>query len=633
MSTRFIRKRYRRVIPVKRARLRESHLMRGEPIRYRRHYPLYESASIIYNYNNLIECLNNWNAYSGDTVDNMKNVVSILETMASFEQSTSQEINEATRVICNNILPYIQEPNKYSKYFEKITEDKLQESKNKILDEIYIISECDRILENYKTINEEFNILKFFQNNLKVMSLSEALYKFCDKVEDFNIEYPVSFCVAMETALYALDHLVTDEVDKRAVSEGIIDYYLVNGGNEDLNAFAESLEECLQKDEFLPNEINDYMLYIQNVLNKDDILRESIDEYFENNIDMQCMGDYNNIIRNNAYEVVQEFKLFDKAKEIMTKFKALPNKTTASVKEAINALFVTSRLQDMKKNTLNALSIIFYFVLGGAVAVGIGAGVIGALLSFLIMVNIHHASNKEYLQDAIDGWTQHKSNVERRLKTADANERAKLTTYLDEVEKNLNILKNKYENMRDETSEEISRRASADAYANPSDDMINPIGENPLDNQPAPNKGVKEEYELLIELASLDYDSMVDNIKSRIASDLSDSSSREIKHKLLELLNFLLLMAMCGIVVTMHLGPFLNIIIIFTALTLIEVVSIADKEYQRNAISAWKEHKKSVEKKLQKAEGNDKTILTTYLKYIDKGLSMLENAKNKVVGR
>ena len=509
MSTRFIRKRSRRVIPIKRVRLRESHLMRGEPIKYRRHYPLYESADKIYNYNNLIDCLNHWDDYSGDTTDNMKVVSNVLGWMAAYDESTSQELNNATRIICDNILSYVEKPYKYTEFFAKLTEEKAQEYKKRILDEIYILTECDRILENYKVINEKFDVLEFFRTNLKVMPLSEAIYKFCDRVEDFNLKYPASFCVAMESVLYALDHLVVDEVDKRQVSEGVIDYYLVNGGNEDLNAFAESLDKTMQEDEFLPNEINDYMLYIQNVMNKETIMREAVDEYFDNHFDMQMIDDHNGFIKNNAYEVVQEFQLFDKAKEIFTKFKALPNKTVANVKEAINALFVTSRLQDMKKNTLNALSIIFYFVTGIGVAIGIG-GAIGALFSFLAMVNIHHAINKEYLQDAIDGWVQHKHNVERRLKTANADERAKLTEYLDEVEKNITLLKNKYETMRDETSEEISSRASADAYANPSDDLVNPIGHNPLDNKPKPNKGVKESQEFIQKFANgLGYDELM----------------------------------------------------------------------------------------------------------------------------
>jgi len=494
MSTRFIRKRYRRVIPIGEARLRESYLTRGVTHRHKsRYYPLYESAESIYNYENLMECLRNWNEYSADTEDNVNNSANLLKIMASHDASTIQNLYEATKVICNDILPYVAHPSKYEKTFSKLEGDKLQESKTTILDKLYILKECDRILENYKTINNIFNPIEFFRQDLKIRSLSESLYRFCDKIEDnFNLEYPANFCIAMESALYALDHLVKDEVDKKRVAEGVIDYYLVNGGNENLNKFAESLDYCLQKDEFLPNEINDYMLYIQQVMNKDQIMQEAVEEYFSNNKELQLIDDYNNLMRNNAYDVVQEFQIFDKAKEIFTKFKALPNKTVATAKEAINALFVTSRVQDMKKNTLNALSIVFYFAMGLGIAVGIG-GIIGALFSLIVTLNLHHASNKEYLQDAIEGWTKHKHDVERRLRNAQGDERNKLSDYLEEVEKNITLLSNKYETMRDETSDEISSRAAADSHAHPSDDLTNPIGHDPLSVTQKENKPVKED--------------------------------------------------------------------------------------------------------------------------------------------
>lgn len=623
MSTRFIRKRHRRVIPIGEARLRESYLSRGITNRHRsRYYPLYETAKTIYNYNNLLECLQNWNEYTTCTDENVKNAADILNLMGSYNESTKQNIIEATRIICDNILPYVEYPANYENTFSKLEGDKLQESKEQILDKLYILKECDRILENYKTLNDSFSVVDFFIDNLKVRSLSESLYRFCDKIEDFKLEYPANFCVAMESALYALDHIVVDELDNRRISEGVIDYYLLNGGNEDLNAFAESLDYCLQKDEFLPNEINDYMLYIQNVVNKDQIMKESVNEYFDNDFEMQMIDDYNNIIRNNAYEVVQEFQIFDKAKEILTKFKAAPNKTKAMVKEAINALFVTNRLQDMKKNTLNALSIIFYFVTGAGVAIGVG-GLAGATLAFLVTLNLHHAVTKDYLKDAIEGWTKHKNDVERRIRNADEDERAKLSTYLEEVEKNLTLLTNKYETMRDETSDELSSKASADAHAHPSDDLTNPLGKHPLENN---KKSVKEDYELLQEFKLLDSDQIIDKIKYKIKTELSTKDENKVKHRLAQLLESILFIGSIGIVMTAEFPVFINIIILLIAWTLIDILEIVDKSYRENVISTWKSHMSVVSNKISSAHGDEKSRLKTYLKALDNGLSLMKNA-------
>lgn len=480
MSTRLIRKRYRRVIPVKHARLRESYLMRGLPQRYRRHYPLYESASTIYNSQNLLECLMAWNEYSSDVYDNIKNTADILKLMASHEESTDRDITEATKIICNNILPYVENPSRYEKIFNTLTEEKLQDAKASILDRLYLLKEYDRILENYKILNNKFNVLEYFNDSLKNSSLSESLYNFCDIIENnFNLEYPSSFCVAMESALYALDHIVVDEVDKRAVSEGIIDYYLINGGNEDLNAFAESLDNCLQKDEFLPNEINDYLLEIQNVLNKDEIIKESIEEYFDRDITLQTIDDYNDLMKQNCYEAIQEFSLIDKVKDFSIRFKSNPKSAIASIKSIIHKIFITRRLEDLRKETFNACSLVFYIVMGISFGVAFSSFV-AAALGVIVTINLSLDMNKEYLKESIAGWAQHKRDVENRLKHSSGEERKKLEAYLDEVDNNIKILTNQYEKKRDQTSKELSDLGTSYADEHPSSDLTNPLGYDPL---------------------------------------------------------------------------------------------------------------------------------------------------------
>ena len=615
--------------------MRESYLARGVTHRHRsRYYPLYETAESIYNYENLMECLRNWNEYSADTEDNVHNSANILKIMASHDGSTVQNLYEATRVICNDILPYVEHPSKYEKTFSKLEGDKLQESKSTILDKLYILKECDRILENYKTISSVVNPIEYFRQDLKIRSLAESLYRFCDMIEDnFKLEYPANFCIAMESALYALDHLVKDEVDKRRVSEGVIDYYLVNGGNENLNKFAESLDYCLQKDEFLPNEINDYMLYIQQVMNKDQIMQEAVEEYFSNNPGLQLIDDYNNLMRGNAYDVVQEFQIFDKAKEIFTKFKALPNKTVATVKEAINALFVTSRVQDMKKNTLNALSIIFYFLMGLGIAVGVG-GVIGGLLGLLVTLNIHHATNKEYLQDAIEGWTKHKYDVERRLRNAQGDERNKLSDYLEEVEKNITILSNKYETMRDETSDEISSRAAAASHAHPSDDLTNPMGHNPLSvqNNKSPSSGTKNIQESAAENL-LDFSKLINKGKllSSNQSKFIALYKKEITEKLqranTETIGPLiaLILSITFSVLALHFAAYAGFGIAGEILMLVLAAILAQflilkgsSAFSKNALSGFATFKQDMNTKIKAANAQEKQKYTKFLELVSK---------------
>lgn len=483
MSTRFIRKRYRRVVPIGRARLRESHLLHGPHRHHRlRNYPLFETANTIYNFQNIKESMICWNEYSENLDSNLKNTVELLKLIGSHSDSTKQEINEVTRIICENVLPYIKNIEKYKKYLNSINESKLEEAKNKISDELYILSECDRINNNFNLLKEDFDVIDFFIQDLKIRPLSETLYRFCDIVSDQIPQYPDNFIITTEMSLYVLDKIM-DNVPVREVSEGIIDYYLEHGLNEDMNAFAESLDICLQNDEFLPNEINDYMLYIQNVVNKEQIYQEAVDEYFDNNIDMQLIeeiGDPKQIARQRAYESLQEFQVFDRIKEIVTKFKTTPQKTVTTLKNTMNALFVTHRLEDIKKGTFNALSLIFYSV---CVIACIPFGLLPTLLGFLISLNLQFGLNKEYYQEAIKAWTQHKYDVEKRLKNASNEDRSKLSKYLEEVEHNIKILKDKYETLRDDTSKEIEDKATTE-YNNekhdPTEPLMSPTGEDPL---------------------------------------------------------------------------------------------------------------------------------------------------------
>lgn len=633
MSTRFIRKRHRRVIPIGQARLRESHLARGVTHHYRRHYPLYETASSIYNKQNILESLAAWDSYTGDTYDKIQNTADLLKLMASHEESTDQDIQEATNYICNEILSYIERPEKYTKIFDRIEEDRLQESKAQILDTIYQLKECDRVLENFKTLNEKFNVINYFIEDLKIRPLNESLYRFCDKIEDFNLQYPSTFCVAMESALYALDHIVADEVDKRRVSEGIVDYYLVNGGNEDLNAFAESLDICLQKDEFIPNEVNDYMLYIQNVLNKNQIVAESVEEYFDSSIDLQMIDDHNNLMKQNAYETIQEFQIFDKTKEIFTKIKAMPHPSIASIKEAIHALFVTHRLQDMKKNTINALSLIFYLAVGGGMYMMTG-GLLGAMFGALLSITLAQSVNKEYMQEAIQGWHKHKADVERRLQAAKGEERKKLEYYMEEVDKNIEILETKYEQSRDKTSKELASAGKAQSKDENNDDITSPLGDNPLNDSAEWDINLNDDS-VLQEFALMDKFNIMKSspeqiwkkVKPQIDKKLSDQDASRIAVIVADLLNFILWMSLFFCFYSLQLNGWLMLAMVYITWQLSDIIQIVGMSYKKNVIKAWKKHMTKVEKRIKLADGKEKEGLTTYLKELTKSLHHLENTK------
>lgn len=478
MSTRFIKKRHRRVKPIGHARLREAHILHGKHRQHRLlNYPLYKSCNEIYNFNNLKESLENWDNYSSDTKTNMKQVVSILNLMDKHGAS-SQDLREATRIICNDILEYTADLNKYKPLFESINSENLKDTKEAILNKIDEANEMDRVVSNFKELNEELHFEEYFKESLKTDSLKESLYKLCDKLEYDGLAS--DFCIMTEAILYSLDGY--SKVPIREVTEGIIDYYLEKY-NDNIEEFVPTIRRCIEADEFIPNEASDYIDYVEYIIEDRNLLVESTFEHFQDKR-FSLIEDYNENMKTGYYEALKEVAIVNRAKEIFTKFKSLPNKTFTMATEAIRALYVTRRLQDIKKNTRNALAIAFY-CLAAASGFVLGWGAIGGILTLIFSLTVAQSSNREYLQEALEEWREHRHMVEKKIAAShDSKEKTRLSHYLEEVDKNIGLLEKEYEERRDRTSKEIEddvkHKVSSSDYQH-SGSLINPLGDYPSD--------------------------------------------------------------------------------------------------------------------------------------------------------
>lgn len=476
MSTRFIKKRVRKVFPIGHARLRESHLLHGKNRQSRiMNYPLYKSFNETYNFENLRDCLNCWNEYSCHLDSNVKNITEILKVMDKHEAS-QQDLREATRIICNNILDYLPNVDKYKPLFESLNSERLDETKTAILNKIFELSECDRILENYKKLDENLHFHDFYRKSFKADTLNESMFKLCNQVDNGSLAF--DFCVMTESILYSLDLLFSD-VDNRAIMEGVIDYYLEKY-NENVPAFISTIRECIEIDPFIPNEASDYIDYIEYIDSNQDLLVEQTINHF-NNSRYAFIQDYNDLMKENYYNALNEFAIFDKAKEIMTKFKTLRHKSVATLKNAIDAIFVTNRLQDIKANTRNSLALCYYFFFTALMTYSLGP--IGVVLGLILSLTLSAGINKEYLQESLEAWHEHKYMVERKIKNSDDNEeKHRLTKYLEEIDKNIEVLEKKYEECRDETGSEIRERTIRKTHSDDYDHgrgLLDPDGNDP----------------------------------------------------------------------------------------------------------------------------------------------------------
>ena len=429
---------------ITRVRLRESHMRSiATHRRNRLWYPLYETWQNIYNFENIMESMDHWRDYSDDETSCLTTVARLMEEVAKNENKF--EINQATNKICEHILLDTVDPVNALRIFTRVN------LPDQVLDEIAsacdFYNECDRVSTNFSILENKYDTTKLLIETLKAWPVREAIYRLCESMHPFiGNDIKTAFPILMENTLYGFTSIVQDyEIPMVTVTNNIIDYCMVNE-NCKLNTFSTAIKEGAASSYFVDQKlVEDYLGYLKKVSNGGIVINTPLDLYVETVLDK-----YNYIGK--SKQILAE-TVFDTANEWLTKIKLAPVKSMALVKEAIRAAFVTSRLQDLREGTHNALSIAFYCAITlGAFSIGMIPGILAAVTSFLL----HRTANKEYIREAIDEWRDHKYSVSRRLKSAkDEEQKKKLSTYLEEVDKNIELLEDRWDKMRDKTRDEI----------------------------------------------------------------------------------------------------------------------------------------------------------------------------------
>ena len=476
------------LIPIERVGLRRDHLKyKGNT--YGSYYPLYESYNKkdSYNFANLKEAIYNWELYSQNAGNNLNQVLNILDVIS--ENGSSDQLFEATDLVNKNIVPYLESP----LFFKRLVDKKfkgsnmfLSESLDLIKKAISETNECDRVLNNHNTVSKRFNIDKVISSNIFYEdAFIETVYTLCSLIDTYNMDLKSKFCNSAELGMYCINEC-GEKVDQKKLLETILDYYLINYGVKDLDQFTEDISYAASKDSFIDSTIvNEYLDYINSVNKKLEVQLQNFDEevlkhYRDTNIPIEETSE----MLSGSLQCLCEIAFLDKAKEIITKIKLAPVKTINLVKEGIRALIVPTRLQDLKEGTHNALSLAFYAVIVlGCVPFG---GPIGLVLGMISSAILAKHANKQYLKDAIQEWREHKYSVERKIKDCtDGEKKRKLQVYLEEVEKNIEILEREYEKVRDRTKEEMAsdneKRVASPDY-NIKTSMVNPLGQDTIAN-------------------------------------------------------------------------------------------------------------------------------------------------------
>ena len=461
-------------IPIDKVKKRSLQESNNIDMRKKSDYPLYLTYKDIYNYENLRESIIYWNTYSESIDDNINKVCELMNLIN--EKGNEFQIKESSKIVQENIIPTLSNPSSYKTNFNSLLKNDIV--KQDINNIIYEQCECDRLLSNSNQINKRFNLTRYFTEQQQYNNLEETIHNYCNLIETYELDLKSKFCIAVENALYSLSKV--QDYDPKIVLESCIDFYLLNYGQKDIPEFINNIKDAINKDAFISEEANQYLDYLQSVYDNLDgcEYEKEVLKYIQEDSDLAFLhelDEYKYI--SNSMIALKEDSFFQKARDYITKIKIAPTKTITMVKEAINKIMVTRRLQDIATNTRNALSVAFYCMITlGFFSMGLIPGVLG-LISSLIMRKI---SDKSYLVRAIPEWNKHKLMVERKIKFAKGEERVKLEKYLESVNNNIKLLEQEWERIRDRTIEEYNAKKPTQdnsiSLFNQSD--INPIGQD-----------------------------------------------------------------------------------------------------------------------------------------------------------
>lgn len=150
----------------------------------------------------------------------------LLERVLDVTIKSSIPIEEQKQLgnIFIRLLPRIEGIKKYK---EKINEvaDKLNNPY--IKDNLKILIECDRIINNQEKLNQYSNFTYIFENYFINNDIETIVIESCDIIDSYKMKYETKLNVALENIIYNMDSIKA-EYDKKELVELVYEYFCVN---------------------------------------------------------------------------------------------------------------------------------------------------------------------------------------------------------------------------------------------------------------------------------------------------------------------------------------------------------------------------------------------------------------------
>ena len=408
-------------------------------------YPINENWDKTYNFHNLYESLAKWRSYSKDETVCLEQVFKILDYI--FENGTTQQKIAATNA-AKSAIRDLQEPkaNKAlvtSAVSSSVKNQSVHEAYCSLEDALNEEIEKVRVCKNHDLISKRFNIdgmIKTLDRTDYLKDIHETMYDLVSRVDTYKMGLDSKFKIALEEGLFAL-HKNHYDVPEDLVVEATVDAFTTLRNPKDLNGEIFDIMGKVCKDSVF--------------IKKDEYPRKLADA---------CMKSVKS--QNESSDFFSE-GMIDTAKKAITDFKAKTTKSLPDWKGLVERLLIVNREEDFLENSVNLLSLAFYFTcVTAAFSIAVIPGVIAAIAAKAL--NFH--MERKYFDKVLKKWYSHRDATAKKLeKCTDEEKKKRIEAYLKEVDKNIEKLEYHSDAMRGEDEDKSDAKRPKN-YSGKSDD-------------------------------------------------------------------------------------------------------------------------------------------------------------------
>lgn len=318
---------------------------------------------------------------------------------------------------------------------------------NHILETCKMLIQCDRVLNNNDRLSKRFNFDKMITNSyITEDNLGDMIKGLCSLIDTYDVPFKIKYNVALENILYLFDNNGLEYTRKEIVSN-VTDYFL-----EVNSSYSKDID--IDADVKFTKILEDMNYIIENNKFYDDLDTEEISHFiskgageaqydlFFDNSDDTFRVDYNDA--RSVSELLTEAnktlnpksKKTTVIKDILNKFKTIPNKSEEAIKTTINTVMTRGKdnivEEEASENLLQwGLSIA---VLCTAASFSLLLGMVAGLT--LILIN-RHLERKETAKH-IKAYKKAIASAEKKKENAKSEkEKERLTQYISKMQDGL----------------------------------------------------------------------------------------------------------------------------------------------------------------------------------------------------